>query len=339
MNSIASVLIVDDEPAVRDLMARWVTALGLRAQTADSAEGALAAMRTRHFDLAVVDVMMPGHDGLWLAAEMTRDHPDTAVVIATAYAELLARDAAHAPIADLLIKPFQRERFGLAVDRGQQWHKKVLDESRWHAVLSIELRDRTEQVCALTRRRVLTGMTEEDALAAFATERIPETAAHGDRVARYAQLTARELGAEDALGDGLAIAARFHDVGKAAMPEAILAKPSPLTPGEATIMRQHVEAGARILESSATLAHSAPLVRASHEWFGGTGYPMALCGSDIPFGSRIIAVADAYDAMTQDRSYRDHFSSTDAVDELLRCTPAQFDPAVVAAFLCALGRH
>ena len=93
MTPLSSVLIVDDEPAVRELMARWVTSLGLRPKTAGSADEALEALREQHCDLAVIDVMMPGHDGLWLATQLQRDHPHTAVVIATAYTELLDADA------------------------------------------------------------------------------------------------------------------------------------------------------------------------------------------------------------------------------------------------------
>src|SRR5262244_202358 len=107
MTHMSSVLIVDDEPAVRDLMARWVAALGMRPDTASNAEEALATMRATHYDLAVIDVMMPGHDGLWLATQLQRDHPHTAVVIATAFTDLLDGDERKAPIADLLIKPFQ----------------------------------------------------------------------------------------------------------------------------------------------------------------------------------------------------------------------------------------
>jgi HD-GYP domain-containing protein (c-di-GMP phosphodiesterase class II) len=87
------------------------------------------------------------------------------------------------------------------------------------------------------------------------------------------------------------------------------------------------------------LAVAAASVRASHEWFGGGGYPLRSAGTAIPFVSRIIAVADAYDAMTQDRSYRVRCDASDAVSELLRCSPAQFDPEIVAAFLAVLGRH
>jgi putative nucleotidyltransferase with HDIG domain len=339
MTPLTSVLIVDDEPAVRDLMARWVTALGLRPQTAANAEEALASLRLHHYDLAVIDVMMPGHDGLWLASEVQRDHPNTAVVIATAYTELLEADAPQRPIADLLIKPFQRERFALAVDRGRQWRKQALDEVHWHAVLSIEMRDRAQQFLTTVNERAVNGISETAALMELAVERIPDTAAHGERVARFALSVAREMGVEQEVGPSLVDAARFHDIGKVAMPEALLSKPGPLTPGEMAIMRQHVDVGAEILDATRTLDHAADAVRASHEWFGGGGYPRKTAGEAIPLASRIIGAVDAYDAMTQDRAYTGRFDSSDGIAELLRCCPTQFDPRVVNAFLAVLGRH
>ena len=340
MTPLTSVLIVDDEPAVRDLMSRWVSSLGLRPQTAANADEALATLRRHHYDLAVIDVMMPGRDGLWLAGELQREHPHTAVIVATgAYTELPDRDAPQAPIADLLIKPFQRERSALAVDRGRQWRKQALEEVHWHAMLSIELRDRTAQISHMLDERTAAGATEADALAALALERMPDVAAHAERVARYAHSVACELDVDRALCADLVIAARFHDIGKMAIPEALISKPSPLTPGERAIMRRHVDIGGEILEATRSLAFAAPGVRASHEWFGGGGYPRKAAGITIPFVSRIIAVADAYDAMTQDRAYRDRFDSSDAIAEILRGSPAQFDPEIVAAFVAVLGRH
>ena len=339
MTPITSVLIVDDEPAVRDLMSRWVSSLGLRPQTAANAEEALASLRRQQCDLAVIDVMMPGHDGLWLAGEMQREHPNTAVIVATAYTALLGDGAPHPPIADFLVKPFQRDRFTLAVDRGRQWRKLALEELHWHAVLAIELRDRAAQILHAVGLRVDAGVSEHDALMGLMIERMPEVAAHSERVARYARSVARELDVDRALGSDLDAAARFHDVGKIAMPEALLCKPSALTAGEMAIMRQHVDIGAEMLESTPALAFAAPAVRASHEWFQGGGYPSRISGHAIPFVSRIIAVADAYDAMTQDRAYRIHLESSDAVAEILRCTPAQFDPEIVTAFVAVLGRH
>jgi putative two-component system response regulator len=339
MSAVTSVLIVDDEPAVRDLMSRWVASLGLRSKTAANAEEALASLRLRHYDLAVIDVMMPGHDGLWLAGELRRKHPNTAVIVATAHSELLGGDAQQTPIADFLIKPFQRERFALAVDRGRQWRELALEEMHRQAMVSLELRDRAAQVVGAAERIVAAGGREDDALAALFTARLPNVAAHGERVCRYAHAVARELGVDRALGPDLEIAARFHDIGKLAMPEELMSKPSLLTRGENAIMRRHADIGAEILESTRSLASAASVVRASHEWFQGGGYPDGAAGTAIPFMSRLIAVADAYDAMTQDRAYRMHLDSSDAVAEILRCSPSQFDPEIVAAFIAVLGRH
>lgn len=339
MTPLTSVLIVDDEPAVRDIVSRWVSSLGLQPATAANADEALATLRTHHYDLAVIDVMMPGHDGLWLATELQRDHPHTAVVIATAYTALLDENAQQRPVADFLIKPFQRERFALAVDRGRQWRQRAMEEVEWHARLATELQDRTAQIIALVAERASGEHVEEQVLMAMCVERVPEMAAHGERVARYTRSLARELGVDDELGTALDLAARLHDVGKIAMPEALLTKPSPFTVGEMAIMQRHVNVGAEILESTHTLGAAAAAVMASHEWFGGGGYPLRLAGSDIPLSSRIIAVVDAYDAMTQDRVYRVRLDSADAIAELLRCRRSQFDPDVVAGFLATIGRH
>jgi putative two-component system response regulator len=331
---VASVLIVDDDGAVRDLMARWVSALGLRAETASSATEALTTLRARHYDLAVIDVMMPGHDGLWLTEQLRRDYPHTAVVIATGYIERLEDACARQhPAADLLANPFPRERFVEAVDRGRHWRRQALDDLWEHARLSLELGDRVNAISGSVRTLTASGMAEADVLTAIAAERSPEIIAHGERVARYAVAVARDLGMDARQRPALAIAARFHDVGKTAMPRALLLKPSALTPGERAIMRRHVEVGADLLAGTRTLCDAAPFVRASHEWFGGGGHPERLTGSDIPLGSRVITVVDAFDTMTHPRPYKMRVHSADAAAELFRCTPSQFDPDVVGAFL------
>ncbi len=118
-----------------------------------------------------------------------------------------------------------------------------------------------------------------------------------------------------------------------AIPEAILQKPGPLTDQEWALMRQHTVAGARIIASSTALANVAPLVRSSHERWDGCGYPDRVAGDDIPLGARIIAVCDAYDAMTSDRSYRKAMSAEVAMAELRSGAGSQFDPVVVEAFV------
>src|SRR5712692_186962 len=240
MTTLASVLIVDDESAVRDIMARWVVSLGLSARTAANADEALATLRAQRCDLAVIDVRMPGHDGLWLADEVRRHHPCTAVVLATAHASLLAGERPAPPIADLLIKPFERERFVMAVERGRHWRKEALDDLSWRARLSIELRDRTENICGEVGRQADAGALEATVLSAMATARTPDAMAHGERVARFAVSVARELRLNGDTIEQLESVARFHDVGKLAIPDSLLNKPSCLTPAEQAIIRRHV---------------------------------------------------------------------------------------------------
>jgi putative nucleotidyltransferase with HDIG domain len=334
------VLIVDDEPAVRDLMARWAKSIGMDAVTASNADEALANLKERHHDLAVIDVMMPGKNGLWLAGELRRDHPHTAVVIATAYSEYLENAAAETPIADFLVKPFKRERFVLAVDRGREWHRQAIAELEWHAQLSAHLANSVTAICEEVLRQRERGIDESSVLLAMAGERCHEVLVHSERVSKLACAVAREMKVPDTQWPFVERAALFHDIGKIAIPESLLTKPCPLTPGEVAIMRRHVNAGADILAATITLRDIQPIVFASHEWFGGGGYPMKVSGTTIPLISRVIGVVDAFDAMTQDdRPHRAKVDSAEAVAELLRCSPAQFDPDIVVAFLTVLGKH
>jgi putative two-component system response regulator len=333
---ITSVLIVDDEPGVRNLMARWVSSLGLEARTANDADEALAMLQAQHYDVAVIDIMMPGHDGLWLANQLHRAHPHTAVVLASGYADLLEPPES-TPIADVLLKPLDRSRFTLAVDRGRQWRQHALGELQWHAQLSAEFRDLTQGVCAEVIRRTANGSAGRSILIELANARVPHVIRHCERVSELARTIGTALDLDASAVDTIGQSALFHDIGKLAMPEALLTKPSPFTPSELAIMRHHVDAGATILASTNTLADCAPIVAATHEWFGGGGYPLKIAGEAIPFSARIIAVADAYDAMTENRHYRPRVESVAAIAEIVRCSPVQFDPTVVDAFVKVAG--
>ena len=205
--------------------------------------------------------------------------------------------------------------------------------------LDWQLRDRILEIFALVGA-IETGPEEAQALMSLAHEKTPETTAHGQRVARYSLSVAREMCLRPELVDGIEQAALFHDIGKLAIPESVLMKPARLTLGEMAVMRRHAIVGGEILRATRTLRPLAPVVVASHEWFGGGGYPLGLTGRSIPLGSRIIAVADAYDAMTHvSRRYRPAVSREGALAELVRHAPKQFDPYVCKAFIAVLGRH
>ncbi len=169
------------------------------------------------------------------------------------------------------------------------------------------------------------------------------TEGHVGRVSRFAEAVGRRLGLESAEHEALRWASILHDVGKIGVPDQILRKPGPLTEEERELMQRHAELGARILGNVAGMELAARLVRHHQERFDGRregafpGYPVGLAGDAIPLGSRVIAVVDAFDAMTTDRPYRARRSVDEAVAELRRESGRQFDPRVVAAFLVELN--
>jgi diguanylate cyclase (GGDEF)-like protein/PAS domain S-box-containing protein len=176
-----------------------------------------------------------------------------------------------------------------------------------------------------------------DVLLQILSERDPALGLHLDGVAALCESVAIRLEMrEDQVGP-LLQAASLHDVGKAAIPDEILLKEGPLDVDEWALMRRHTLIGERILDAAPALARAAKLVRWSHERWDGHGYPDGISGEQIPLGSRIIAVCDAYDAMTSERPYRKAMSALEAMRELQRSAGAQFDPAVVRAVVSALN--
>jgi two-component system cell cycle response regulator len=168
-------------------------------------------------------------------------------------------------------------------------------------------------------------------------ERSPVGGGQGTAGAGGPAPPARRLGLDREALEVVRHAAELHDVGKVAIPDDILLKPGPLTDEEWSFIRRHPVAGERIIAAAPALGAVAKLVRASHERWDGTGYPDRLGRDDIPLGSRIIAVADAFDAMTSGRPYKQAVSQAEAVAELRACAGSQFDAIVVEAFCGALA--
>ena len=175
------------------------------------------------------------------------------------------------------------------------------------------------------------GGQAKDVLLATLTERSPDLGRHTGGVAELAEAVARELGLPE--GERVAVrqAAELHDIGKMAIPDAILDKPEPLSAAEWGFMHQHTIIGQRIVSAAPALTRAGELIRSSHEHFDGGGYPDGLAGDAIPLGARIIAVCDAYEAIVSDRPYRAARSRRDALIELRECAGTQFDPRVVGA--------
>jgi two-component system cell cycle response regulator len=174
-----------------------------------------------------------------------------------------------------------------------------------------------------------------DVLLRALAERNPELGEHISGVAELAEAVARGLHLDEEQVDHVRHAAALHDVGKVAIPDAILDKPAALDEAEWEFIRRHTIIGERIVAAAPALRQVAALVRSSHERWDGDGYPDALTGEEIPLGARIVSVCDAFDAMVADRPYRSGMDAADALAELERCSGTQFDPDVVTAFAAA----
>jgi two-component system cell cycle response regulator len=190
-------------------------------------------------------------------------------------------------------------------------------------------KDETREASAVQQLR--------DVLLQAFQERYPDLQEHQRGVGTLALAVGRRLGMIGEELDVLARAAELHDVGKIAIPDAILQKAGPLNAEEWRFMHRHTILGERILTAATALRPVARLVRASHERFDGAGYPDGLHGTEIPLGARVIFVCDAFDAMTSERSYSGAITAAEALAELRACAGSQFDPTVVAAFVEILG--
>ena len=185
-------------------------------------------------------------------------------------------------------------------------------------------------------RHVPASRQSADVLLALLAERSSDLGRHCGVVALRGAATARLLGLSDEQVAQVQLAGELHDVGKAAVPDAILSKQGPLDAAEWEFMNRHPLIAERIVRAAPSLAHTAEVVRAHHERYDGTGYPDGLAGAAIPLGARIIAVSDAFDAMVSARPYRRALSATAALTELRRHAGSQFDPDVIEAFIAAM---
>ncbi|HEY3382057.1 MAG TPA: HD domain-containing phosphohydrolase [Vicinamibacterales bacterium] len=332
------VLVVDDETGIRGLVTQWVESLGCTPAEAASAEQAVEAMSQTPCDVAICDVNLPGHDGLWLARHIRQFHPDTAVVLATGIQDIeSAVGGLRAGIVDYLLKPFGRERFREAMDRARQWHRAAADTLRWRQSVELELQTRRRQLSDAVLRLDLSSDAAIRGALGLLTIRDRPMFEHALRVAAMAVEIANEARLSPTETADLERAAIVHEVARTVIPETILWKPGELSVEEWTILRREPDLGYELFSGIPALASAALVVRSMRERYDGTGYPQGLAGLDIPVGARILALADSYDTMIRPRGHREPLTPSDAATEIAEGRGTQFDPRVAAVLLQILG--
>ena len=332
----AKVMIVDDEAQVRRLMRRYVEAEGSEAVEAAGAEQALALMAgTAGAAVALCDMRMPGRDGLWLAGQLRGLHPHTAVVMITAVHEF---DAAvmslQSGAVDYVAKPFTKARLHEALERGLRANAA----RRELATLQEELEDSLAAVAQALSEIELNGSTSIDAILAMLQARDSGASSHAHRVARLSVNLARALHVEKPLLADIERAALLHDVGRLAMPDGVLsASAESLSPDERALLRAHPLHGRTMVMAVPFLSAASEIAVAVHERLDGSGFPLGLRGAEIPFASRIVAVAHAYDELTAGGTAHPALTPATAVEILGNTQAAEFDPGVVKALRTLLA--
>lgn len=334
--AMTPLLIVEDEDLVADAMSSWLSALGYPVTHVHTAEEALVVMEDARPGVAICDVGLPGHDGMWLADRLRRDFPDTAVILATGRDCLPPAATLHDGVVSYLLKPFGRDQLRDAVVGAVRQHEDVICSR--DVALQLERAARARRRALRVRMQGL--RIETEAAAVRALEVLFPDPAEREQGARVAA-TADAMAARFTMADGdraaLHWAARFHRLGRLTVPESVLQKPEALSDLEMDLVQRAPSEAFEVLLDHPFLADAGYLLRSMRERADGLGRPDGLAGAAIPLGSRILAVAEAIEAMMHDRPHRPARSLADAVLELLR-SGTQFDAEVVHAGVEVIAR-
>ena len=330
----ALVLIVDDEESIRALLKRQMEIDGYAVVTAENGRNAITAAAEAAPDVVLLDAQMPAMDGFEVAEvlksiEATRNTP---IIMVTALDDQASRlRALKAGVQEFLTKPVDRNEVSLRVRNMlmlKEYSNFLVNQNR---LLEQRVEERSREVVNSYRETIAT-------LTRAASYKDESTGAHVQRISYYTEDLAIALGMNAAFCETIRYASPMHDIGKIAIPDAILLKTGTLNEQEWTVMRSHTTIGAQLLGSgnSPYLQMGAEIALHHHERWDGGGYPAQLKGQVIPFSARIMNICDQYDALRSVRSYKKSLSHETAVAIITtgdgRTMPAHFDPDILEAF-------
>jgi putative nucleotidyltransferase with HDIG domain len=333
--SSSRILVVDDEVAMGDVIVSMCVSAGYTCTGVASGEEALATLNSgQEYELMLSDVLMPQMNGIELLKSTKETFPDMTVVMVTAVQDVsVALDAVRNDAYDYVTKPFEREQLLNTVQRALEYRNLTLENRAYQLNLESLVAARTEQLHQAMANLERSYDVTLEALGDALDLKDAETEGHSKRVTAYTITLAQAMGLAVGQIRVIARGAFLHDIGKMAIPDAILRKAGPLNKEEMLLVREHCNHGYQMLRKIPFLLDAAEIVYAHQERYDGTGYPRGLNGEEIPLGARIFAIADALDAITSDRPYRAAQSIQAARGEINRWSGRQFDPKIVSVFL------
>jgi putative two-component system response regulator len=322
---------VDDDAQVRSALVRVIESQGLACLQAGSGAAALEVLKAEgEVPVCISDINMPEMDGVTFLREALKLYPDMAIIMLTGVAEVsTAVECLQLGALDYISKPVLIDEVRARLQKALEKRELILQNRFYQQHLESRVRE-------LDRRNKQSLINGVQTLVHALEAKDAYTSGHSTRVSRYAVKTGVVLGYTGDRLEAIRLGGELHDIGKIGTREAILNKPGPLTMEEFAHVKVHVTLGERILapfmsESPAVLR----IVRSHHERTDGGGFPDGLRAGEIPAEARLVAVVDAFDAMTTNRAYRPSRTPSEAVEELRQCAGMHFDPDVVEAFQTA----
>ena len=338
--STARLLVVDDEGTIRMVLAKFLRTRGFECATAESGEAAFETLAGSHFDLMLCDVRMPGMSGVELVPKALETDPDLGIVMLSAVNDApTATEAMGQGVLDYLTKPIELEHLFEAVTRAL--HKRTLlkEQRRVERTIREEVAERTSELeQEKTHLRELTVSVVDMLVNAMEAKDVFQRG-HSARVAEIAASVAEYMGLPPDVVEDVRIAGRLHDIGNIGIREDVLNKPGSLDPEEFDHIKEHVRLGVEILTPLKYIERAVVFLGDHHEHWDGCGYPHARSGEQISIGGRILAAAEAFDALNSNRAYRQSMSPEDAAEQLRLSVGSSLDPRVYEALRVVVKRR
>ena len=326
------ILVVDDEESIRLVLGKFLRSCGYEVTAAENGPAALATLERERFTLMICDVRMPAMSGIEVVTQASQLDGEMAIMMLTAVNDApTATDALSHGAMDYLMKPIELDDLQAAVERALHRRELAIEQRNVERLIREEVALRTKELEQEKQAlRALTVNVAETLINAMEAKDI-YLRGHSQRVAELGASMADALGLNEDTVEDIRLAGRLHDVGKIGIREAVLNKPDKLTAAEFEHIKDHVRIGMEILAPLRHIGAALRYVHDHHEHWDGSGYPQAIAGEKISIGGRILAAADAFDALTSRRAYREPLTPEDTLKLLQGHVGRLLDPKVFAA--------